>query len=293
MSRMRAKWRYQMTARMIAGVLGVLVSLACVCVAVAQTITECQAESNRQAQAAHEQYEREMRACNKAPACLQSCYDRWIVASNNAMRAAAQCGARIPAQTSPQLKELPPKPAPIGLPENPDVCDKLRTRLTTVAVNQYNNVVQTCQSPECIKAALNTWKQADAAAEQKYNACRANLQAAKGPLKGDVQQKVEVPNGPLRGGSVYNPDYGQGLPAMTGQVPYQGTNLYVTLARGHLVGQGIEGPMQFYSAPPRFIGRASGMITAADTFTITKLWDMQGREVDPVQPIVVPLRPVK
>ena len=278
-----------MTTRMNAGVLGVLVVLAGAVVTVAQTLTDCQALSNREVQAAHEQYEAALRACNKERACLQEAYDRWITASNNAQQTAARCAATQPAQTRPtpqstqtppQLKELPPKPAPIELPDNPDFCDQLRTRLTTAAVNQYNNVVRTCQSPECIKAALDEWSQADHDAEQKYNACRA-----KEPLKGTALENS------LSGG-VYNPGYGQVLPAMTGQVAYQGTTIYVTIAKGHIVGQGIEGPVQILSSPPKF-SRAEGMIQTADTFVITKLWNMQRQPVNPVNPIMVPIHPQK
>jgi len=45
----------------------------------------------------------------------------------------------------------------------------------------------------------------------------------------------------------------------------------------------------FSSDPPRF-SKASGMIKTADTFTITKLWDARGQEVDPVASILVPIR---
>ena len=101
----------------------------------------------------------------------------------------------------------------------------------------------------------------------------------------------QPPKAPPLSGGVYNKDYGKVLPAMTGQADYLGTTLYVDTAPGHIVGQGIEGPVEnFSSDPPRF-SKASGMIKTADTFTITKLWDARGQEVDPVAPILVPTRP--
>jgi hypothetical protein len=94
------------------------------------------------------------------------------------------------AQTPPTLQpdRTPPKPAPIELPDNPDDCDRLRTRLTTTAVNQYNSVVRTCQSPECRKSALDTWSRAYDDAEQKYRACRART-----PVAGTAQTPQRDP----------------------------------------------------------------------------------------------------
>jgi len=84
-------------------------------VASAQSLTDCDLAAQRAIQAAHEQYEQELRACNKQPACLQASYDRWIVASKSTENVRSQCRAQ--AQT-PQ-RALTPKMDPSAMPPAP------------------------------------------------------------------------------------------------------------------------------------------------------------------------------
>ena len=85
-------------------------------VASAQSLTDCDLAAQRAIQAAHEQYEQELRACNKQPACLQGSFDRWIVAGKNTEKVRSQC--RAGAQT-PKMdpSAMPPAPGTAQTPQ--------------------------------------------------------------------------------------------------------------------------------------------------------------------------------
>jgi len=108
-----------MTTRMAATVLGMLGGVICAAVAVAQTVPDCQAMSNQQFQAAHEQYEREVRACKGQSACLQDSYNRWITASNKARQAGAACKTQQPAPGISQKATMDPSATPAPAPPPP------------------------------------------------------------------------------------------------------------------------------------------------------------------------------
>jgi len=91
-------------------------------VASAQSLTDCDLAAQRAIQAAHEQYERELRACNNQPACLQGSFDRWIVASKNTEKVRSQCRAQaqIPQRAlTPKMdpSAMPPVPGPSQTPQ--------------------------------------------------------------------------------------------------------------------------------------------------------------------------------
>lgn len=88
----------------------------------------------------------------------------------------------------------------------------------------------------------------------------------------------------------YNPDYGKSLPAMKGSVPYGGVTLTVKTAKGRLVGQGFQGPVDLISKP-RVYSRAEGFIKSQTEFHITRLWDTANQAVPLSGPISVHMRP--
>ncbi len=78
----------------------------------------------------------------------------------------------------------------------------------------------------------------------------------------------------------YYDNYGKTLPAMTGQTSFQGTTIYVNTPSGFAVGQGLAGPVQVRSSPPKY-STAAGYIDPSTTniFVITELRDLSGKQV--------------
>jgi len=138
-----------MRTRVTAGVLGVLVGVTCGAVAVAQAEPDyCRI----QFQAAHEQYEQEVRTCNKQPSCLETAVKKFK---------AWKC--ITPAPGIPETPKMDPSakpttPIPPLRPETPQMapttnadCDRLRNNLTQAAENQYTNEVRACnRNPACL-----------------------------------------------------------------------------------------------------------------------------------------------
>ena len=92
-------------------------------------------------------------------------------------------------------------------------------------------------------------------------------------LKTGVRENVR--KDPLQGGTQYG---GPPLPAMRGGTDYYGVRLTVFLKRGRIPGQEVEGPVQMESSPQVY-SRAQGTLDSPTSFTITQLWDMNGKAV--------------
>jgi hypothetical protein len=141
-------------------------------------------------------------------------------------------------------------------------------------------------------------KEADDEAQRKVLAakavlddCQSKLKGRGKLLKGGVEMTVE-PERAKAGPYIGNVDeYGKALPSMTGQVVYHGTTLTVTTPARLSVGQGMEGPVAFTSEP-RTYSRAEGIISSSSEFRITRLWDLDKKQVlAPQETISVPIFP--
>jgi hypothetical protein len=96
-----------------------------------------------------------------------------------------------------------------------------------------------------------------------------------------VEAKINV--GQTSGSS---DNYGKRLPAMSGQINFQGTTLYVNVPAGFLLGQVLAGPVKVLSTPRRFT-TAAGYLDPSSVdssgksgvLVITDLRDLRGAQV--------------